>query len=77
MKKRILSTIILCTLLTLALGTMGIFGGVFFLALCSASAQWELYQLMEKIGWRPHKKSATAVGIIILLESFFFPGGIF
>ncbi|MDR2812703.1 MAG: phosphatidate cytidylyltransferase [Puniceicoccales bacterium] len=77
MKERILSTIILCVLLVLTLTKMGILGGILFLALCSASAQWELYQLMEKMGWKPHKKSATALGMFILLGSFFSKEGFF
>ncbi|MDR0418404.1 MAG: phosphatidate cytidylyltransferase [Puniceicoccales bacterium] len=77
MKKRIFSTIILCTLVALAFGIMGILGGILLLALCSALAQWELYQLMEKIDWKPYKKSATTLGTIVLLKSFFSREGFF
>jgi phosphatidate cytidylyltransferase len=56
---------------------MGILGGILLLALCSALAQWELYQLMEKIDWKPYKKSATTIGTIVLLESFFSREGFF
>ncbi|MDR1907125.1 MAG: phosphatidate cytidylyltransferase [Puniceicoccales bacterium] len=77
MKKRIFSTIILLTLVTVTLMRMGILGGVLLLALCSALSQWELYRLMEKMGWRPHKKGATALGTIVLLESFFLQEGFF
>jgi phosphatidate cytidylyltransferase len=71
MKERIFSTVILCLLVIVTLTKTGIFGGVLLLALCSASAQWELYRLMEKIGWRPYKKSATLLGALILVGSFF------
>jgi phosphatidate cytidylyltransferase len=77
MKKRIFSTIVLFALVTLTLTKMGILGGILLLALCSALTQWELYQLMEKIGWQPHKRSATAIGILILLGGFFSRDGLF
>lgn len=77
MKKRIFSTIILCTLVTVTLTKTGIFGGVLLLALCSALAQWELYRLMEKMGWNPYKRSATVLGTLILMGSFFSREGIF
>jgi phosphatidate cytidylyltransferase len=56
---------------------MGILGGVLLLALCSALAQWELYRLMEKMGWRPYKRSATVLGTLILVGSFFSQEGVF
>jgi phosphatidate cytidylyltransferase len=56
---------------------MGILGGVWLLAFCSTLTQWELYQLMEKIGWNPHKKSATVLGTLVLLGSFFSQEGFF
>jgi phosphatidate cytidylyltransferase len=77
MKERMFSTAILCTLVTVTLTKMGILGGVLLLALCSASAQWELYRLMEKMGWRPHRRSATLLGTLILVGSFFSRDGFF
>jgi phosphatidate cytidylyltransferase len=77
MKARIGSTIVLCALATWILMVAGILGGVFLLTLCAALTQWELYQLMEKIGWKPQKKIATAFGIIVLLGSFINREGFF
>jgi phosphatidate cytidylyltransferase len=76
MKKRIFSTIVLLALVALTLAEMGILGGVLLLALCSTLTQWELYRLMEKIGWKPHKKSATTIGTLVLLGSFFSHDGL-
>jgi phosphatidate cytidylyltransferase len=77
MKTRVGSTIILCALVVWVLWSAGILGGVFLLTLCSALTQWELYRLMEKIGWKPQKKMATAWGIIVVQGSFFSQDGIF
>ncbi|MDR0590718.1 MAG: phosphatidate cytidylyltransferase [Puniceicoccales bacterium] len=77
MKARVGSTVILCVLVAWVLWSAGILGGVFLLALCSALTQWELYQLMEKMGWKPQKKMATAWGIIVVQGSFFSREGIF
>ncbi|MDR1434991.1 MAG: phosphatidate cytidylyltransferase [Puniceicoccales bacterium] len=77
MKERIISTIVLFLSIAGILAVMGVFGGVLVLTFFSALTQWELYQLMEKIGWKPHKKSATIFGIIILMGSFFSGKGLF
>jgi phosphatidate cytidylyltransferase len=77
MKERIFSTIILCALVILTLTETGILGGVSLLALCSALTQWELYQLMEKMNWNPYKRSATVLGTLILMGSFFSQEGLF
>ncbi|MDR2200595.1 MAG: phosphatidate cytidylyltransferase [Puniceicoccales bacterium] len=71
MKARILSTVVLCLLLIGTLLNGGISGGVLLLVICSALAQLEFYQLSEKIGWKPHKKSATLLGTMVLWGSFF------
>jgi phosphatidate cytidylyltransferase len=76
MKARIFSTVILCLLVVGTIGGGGIQGGILLLATCSALAQWEFYQLAEKIGWKPHKKSATLLGTLVLVGSFFSREGI-
>ncbi|MDR2806905.1 MAG: phosphatidate cytidylyltransferase [Puniceicoccales bacterium] len=76
MRSRISSTLILFAIVAWMLNTMGLWGGILLLILCSTLTQWELYQLMEKMGWKPHKKSAVICGIMILLKSCFVRDGI-
>ncbi|MDR3317634.1 MAG: phosphatidate cytidylyltransferase [Puniceicoccales bacterium] len=76
MKARIFSTIILWALVASLLSAKGIVGGFFLLIIASTYTQLELYQLMEKSGWKPFKVSATILGILMLYGCLFLREGI-
>jgi phosphatidate cytidylyltransferase len=68
--KRIISTIALWAILYLIIHFFGVFGGVCILALFAAATQWELYTLLEKMGFPVNKKTGTLLGICILLVPY-------
>lgn len=76
MIRRIFSTIFLWSLLGTILFFLGTTGGVCLLILAAALTQYELYQLMERIGGTPYKCSATLLGIFFLLHTYAQPIGL-
>lgn len=77
MKQRIISTFILWGIVIGCLGCLGMQGGIILLILLAVLSQWELYQLMERAGWRPYKELATLFGLFLLIRTACYPLGLF
>lgn len=76
MRKRIASTLALWAVVIGVLWFFGSEGGVFLLATLAAITQWELYVLLEKMGfYRPLKVTGAILGLMIVIGSYFLPGG--
>ncbi len=74
MTKRILSTFGLWATIVAVLYFFGSAGGILLLALLAAATQYELYQLLEKMGdYRPLKAFGIALGVVIIAGSFAMP----
>lgn len=75
MKKRILSTIGLCLLILVFIWAFKVAGGIVLLAILTALAQFELYQLLEKGGHaRPNKPLGLTLGVLMVLGAYWIPG---
>ncbi|MEM8549293.1 MAG: phosphatidate cytidylyltransferase [Verrucomicrobiota bacterium] len=71
MRKRILSTVGLWAVIIAVVAFFGSLGGILLLAALAALTQFELYKLLEKMGYyRPLKWTGTALGLIIIIGSY-------
>lgn len=77
MKQRIISTFILWGTVIGCLAGLGIAGGILLLVLLALLTQWELYRLMERIGWKPYKTLATLLGLLLLIKAISPSSGLF
>lgn len=68
MKKRILSTAILWTILVAILECFGMFGCLILLIAASALTQWEFYKLAQLAGYKPFAMLGIACGIAMQLQ---------
>jgi phosphatidate cytidylyltransferase len=73
MKERILSTLILWTLIPLSLIFFGAHAGIILIALLSAFTQFELYQLFERMGLTPRRGLGITIGTLLILGSYYLP----
>lgn len=73
MTRRILSTVGLWTIIIVALYAGRGHAGAWLLAAAAAATQYELYQLLGKIGYRPYSKLGTGFGLLIVLGAYYTP----
>ncbi len=73
MKERIISTIVLWTVIPLSLILFGAHAGVILIALLSAFTQLELYQLFERMGLTPRRGLGIVIGTLLILGSYYIP----
>ncbi|UPA28363.1 MAG: phosphatidate cytidylyltransferase [Verrucomicrobiota bacterium] len=76
MIRRTLSTIFLWSLIGAVLAILGTPGGVFLLIFAASLTQYEFYQLVEQMGNRPYKYTATLFGTFFLLHVYAQPIGL-
>jgi phosphatidate cytidylyltransferase len=69
--KRIVSTILLWSLIAATIHFFGRTGVVFLCALFAAATQWELYQMLEKVGQRPFRHLGVTLGAVLILMPYF------
>lgn len=73
MTQRILSTVGLWVILISALFLRGPTAGVWILTLFSVLTQYELYLILEKMGYLPMKRLGSILGLLIMLGAFYLP----
>ncbi len=73
MTRRILSTVGLWTIIIVALYAGRGHAGAWLLAAVAAATQYELYQLLGKIGYRPYSRLGTGFGFLIVLGAYYTP----
>ncbi len=71
MTKRVLSTIILWTLVAATIHFFRRDGAVIFLVIFAAATQHELYVMLERIGQRPFRRLGVALGALLILIPYF------
>jgi phosphatidate cytidylyltransferase len=69
--KRIVSTIVLWSLVAAVIYFFGRDGSVVLLALFAATAQYELYRMLEKLGQRPFRTLGITLGVLLILMPYF------
>ena len=74
MQQRILSFVLLWTIVAVALLVFGIQAGVWLIAVLALFTQLELYQLFEKMGLRPLKYLGSLCAIIIVPGAYYIDG---
>jgi phosphatidate cytidylyltransferase len=72
MKKRILSTAILWTILVMTLECFGVFGCLILLVAASVLTQWEFYKLVQFAGYKPLVTLGIVCGIAMQLQCWHF-----
>lgn len=73
MKERIVSTVILWTVIPLSLILFGSHAGVLLIALLSAFTQHELYKLFERMGLTPRSQLGIIIGTLLILGNYYIP----
>lgn len=73
MIRRFLSTISLWAIAILLPILLGPQAGVWLIAIISAVTQLELYNLLEKMEFKPHRKTGIIFGILIILSAWYIP----
>lgn len=73
MKRRIVSTIALWAVVILALAFIGPQAGVWLLALLAVATQFELYQMLSKMGGAPMCRLGLFFGATIVLGAYYIP----
>lgn len=71
MLSRILSTVLLWALVAAAMVFFRRDGVAVLLALFAAAAQYELYQLLQKLGYRPFRNLGVTLGVLMILVPYF------
>jgi len=71
MGKRILSTLILWSIVSAIVVFVGRDGAALLVALVSVAAQWELYVMLERIGLKPFRHLGVALGLLLMLGPYF------
>jgi phosphatidate cytidylyltransferase len=69
--KRVISTILLWSLIAAIIHFLGVQGAVWLCAVLAALAQNELYTMLEKIGQRPFRWLGITFGALIILGPFY------
>jgi phosphatidate cytidylyltransferase len=70
--KRIISTVLLWSLVAATMYFFKRDGVVVVLALFSAAAQYELYLMLEKLGHRPFRHLGVGLGFLLITVPYFF-----
>lgn len=73
MKKRLLSTLALWGSLLLGITFIGPSFAVWLLAATAVGAQWELYGLLAKVGFRPYRELGCVLGAATVLGAYHVP----
>ncbi|MGK0177096.1 MAG: phosphatidate cytidylyltransferase [Lentimonas sp.] len=74
MKQRVVSFVLLWTIVAIALFAFGIHAGVWLFAGLAYFTQLELYQLFEKMELKPLKKLGSICGPIIIVGAYYLNG---
>lgn len=77
MKARILSTLGLWAIVTVALALGKAWAGLALIVLLGGAAQWEFYTLLEKLGATPRKALGVALGAMLPICVFIKATGVF
>ncbi len=72
MRKRIFSTLFLWIGLIVVLSLFGVHGAVWIIAVAAFFTQFELYDMFQKMGYRPNWNSGLISGLAITLGSYYF-----
>lgn len=74
MKGRILSFLVLWTVILSLVLTLQNTGGFILLLAATAATQWEFYALLKKMGYHPIAQLSTLLGALLMITSYWVPG---